>query len=430
MGFTSRRVVQSRTVMDDLLSARRSGGSLAGGVTVTNRTVRGIPAVQSAVELAADAVAQLGTAVWHGDGPIPEPASPAAWQSRLFRGSPSTVQDAFEFWHTASASLDHRNIAYLWKSKTSKGQVHSLTALHPDQIMPWFSQRLGRIGYQVQFADNFPVPPDVDGYGIVDAGTETLLIIRGRGAMGELIPKTPVELFRTNIGLAIGKPEHEASLLANGAGYGLVVEFPAGTKKPEADQWRDEFDSKHAGPANAGKTKVVGGGAQIKPISMTQSDMQFVESANLSLRDMCLIYHVLPLATLMGLVQPAARPVTPEHEMQRWLRYGLGPRITRIEAAVNFDADLFGPGAVDRFAFTTGGFVRGDLTTEDMIAHQQVQDGRVLVDEWRVEHGRAELPGGIGKIPQITPVGGAPNKNGPVTQPVEPDEDDDASEEV
>jgi hypothetical protein len=105
--------------------------------------------------------------------------------------------------------------------------------------------------------------------------------------------------------------------------------------------------------------------------------------------------------------------------MQRWLYHGLGPRLARIESALNADGDLFGPGDIFA-AFDVSDVVRGDLRSEDTVAHQQIQDGRLLVDEWRAARGFPDLPGGLGKIPQITPVGGAPNV---VTPAVQADED-------
>ena len=62
-----------------------------------------------------------------------------------------------------------------------------------------------------------------------------------------------------------------------------------------------------------------------------------------------------------------------------------------------------------------------DPLTRAQVQHYRVQDGTELVDEARADNGRQPLPDGAGQVPQITPVGGAPN---PALEPT----DDDAEE--
>ncbi len=341
------------------------------------------------------------------------------WQAKHFDSRPNPMQDQFEFWHTVEASLEYRGNAFIWKTLGTRGQVIARTALHPGQVQV-NRMRTRELLFDVTFQQGYPLPPDVDGYGQVTVGPEVMLHIKGRGGSGELLAPTPIQRFRRSLGLSVSKQEHEASLLANGAGHGLVAIFPPNTKQEEADAWRARFDGRHAGPENNGRTKVIGGGVDIKQVSMTQADAQFVESVELSLRDVCFIYHIPPWLLDVGPGNKAgSKPATPEHEMQKWLYYYLGPRLSRIESAFNADVDYF-EGTSLRCLFDTSDVVRGDLKTEDMIDHQRIQSGRLLVDEWRIEHGREPLPGGVGMIPQIIPVGGAPN---PVTPGVQEDDD-------
>lgn len=414
MGFTSRRVssAATRTVLSDLIAARHALVIGDDGEYATNATAPSVPAFYAAAEIAAEAVAQLRLRVWRDAGPARVPVLDT-WQHRLLKFSPGP-QDHFTFWHTLELSLEHRNNSYVWKTKAA-GKVVALTALHPDQVAPYRAPD-GSKRFQVSFQDEYPLPPEVIGRGGLDVGEETILHTRGRGGIGEIVAPTPVQMFARTLGIGIAQQKRQSALLANGVTGGLAIEFPEGVKREEAEKWRDLFDDRHAGASNAGTTKVVGNGAKITPIGMTQSDAQFVETLNLTINDISLITNV-PVWLLVYM--QGTKGVTPEHEMQRWLYHGLGPRLARIESAFNADGDLFGPG--DLFAaFDVSDFVRGDLASEDKIAHDQVQDGRLLVDEWRVERGRPELPNGVGKIPQVTPVGGAPN---PVTPVVQSDED-------
>jgi HK97 family phage portal protein len=415
MGFTSRRVspAATRTVLTDLIAARHALVVGDDGEYATNATAPSVPAFYAAAEIAAEAVAQLKMRVWRDATPARVPVTDV-WQYRLLKLSPGP-QDHFTFWHTLELSLEYRNNTYVWKTKAG-GKVVALTALHPDQVGAYRAAD-GSKRFRVSFQDEYPLPPEVSGRGGLDVGEETILHIRGRGGIGEIVAPTPVQMFARTLGIGIAQQKRQSALLANGVTGGLAIEFPPGVKPEEADAWRERFDGRHAGSDRAGTTKVVGNGAKITPIGMTQGDAQFVETMNLTVNEIALITNVPAWLLLPSFTHRGAN--SPEHEMQRWLYHGLGPRLARIESALNADGDLFGPGDIFA-AFDVSDVVRGDLRSEDAIAHQQIQDGRLLVDEWRVERGRAELPNGIGKIPQITPVGGAPN---PVTPVVQSDDD-------
>jgi hypothetical protein len=95
------------------------------------------------------------------------------------------------------------------------------------------------------------------------------------------------------------------------------------------------------------------------------------------------------------------------------LRFGLGPDLHRIEDGLSSDEQLFPPGAQTYPLFNTDGFVRGDVQTESTILIGEVQAGIRTPDEARAARGLPPLPDGVGAIPQITPVGGAPNPNMP-----------------
>lgn len=394
--------VQYRGILEDILDSRRTGVLSVSGVAVNPRTVSGIPAMHAAVTFAAEAVACLPMKVWRGEGPIKERIT-TTWQARLFRGTPNPLQNWFIFWETVQGSLDYRGNAYIWKVKNDKAQVTELWALHPDQVNPLRYPGSKQIVYWVTHGDNWPTPPQVGK--TMETDSSIILHIRGRGGTGEIIAPSPIALFLTSLGVALAKQQHEAYLFKNGAQGGLVVSFPPGITKEQADTWRECFDADHTGVKNSGRTKVVGGGAEVKQIGMTQKDAQFVESMDLSVLDIARITRVP--AWFLGIQDKTEKPMSPEHEQQRWNQHGLSPRLSRIEAAINADPDLFG--SSDIYAgFDTANLIRGDLATEADISLKKVQSGQWLVDEARAKDGLGELPDGLGKIPLIVPVGASP----------------------
>jgi len=430
MGFIGSRVGTRQERADsvvDMAGLITAGGlGSTAGQAVTKSTVATLPAVHRAWDFAASAVANLTMAVWRQDGAIPHRVNTTN-VSRLFAGVPNRSQSWWWFWYIAQLSLEARASAYLWKTVSDAGVVFELAALHPDQVSP-VPDPSGGLRYHVLLQPGMPRPCDVTGTGSVTVGPERIIHIRGAGGMGELVPKTPIERFRTALGLALAKQDYESNLYANGVMGGLAVAFPAATTQKQAKAWREIFDGEHAGTFNAGRTKVIGGGAVLSQIGMTQRDAQFVEAGLLTLRD---VWHMTGVPDwVLGIEGKSETTSTTEQDDLRWVHYGLQSRLKRIEGALFADPLLFGLGSKDYPAFDTAEVIHPDSETADKIAHAQIQDGRLLVDEWRIPRGLPPLPGGVGMVPQVTPVGGAPNETPPATEPPEPPEETESPEEV
>jgi HK97 family phage portal protein len=371
---------------------------------VGDTQIRGIPALHRAARLRAEAVASLRLCCWRGEGPDRQRVD-TVWQSRLFDNGPQTnatnpVQTRFTFWETIEESQAWRNNAFIWKN-TADGRVTDWWALHPDQVEPRFEG--GKVIYRVTVSDGY-VDPVGRGPGKYDVDNRTILHIRGHGQGGQLLAPTPVQVFREKLNATLGRQRHEARMWRRGISGQIGVEFPAGIGKEQADQWRESWRANYEGTEGE-TTLVIGGGATIKPIGMTPADAQFVEMEHLTVEDAARIMGVP--ANLLGAQIAHPRPDL-EQDLMAWLRFGLGPELARIEDALYADPDLFG-GSQTYPAFDTDDFVRGDLLTEATVLQARVQAGILTPDEARAELGYDPLPGGVGAIPQITTVGGAPN---------------------
>ena len=106
-----------------------------------------------------------------------------------------------------------------------------------------------------------------------------------------------------------------------------------------------------------------------------------------------------------------------EEDSLRFINFALLPRLRRIERAFAADADLYPEDSALYPEFHLDEFLRADAGTRAEIQHKQLQTGVLLVDEARADMGLPPLPDGMGQIPQITPVGGAPNAAPAVPDP-------------
>lgn len=373
--------------------------------SMSDTAVRGIPAISRAVRIRSEALASLRLCCWRGYAGQKELVS-TVWQAGLFEAEAANeYQTRFAFWETVEESLSYRGNAYIWKNvDPATGRVVEWYALHPDQV-----SCMGMDEYQVTVAKGYMDPTGL-GQGKYEVSDDVVLHIRGHGDGGTIEAPSPIKVFRDALASPVMRQQYEANMWRKGTPLKLAVQFPPGVTQDQADKWKAGWKASYEG-ASGDTTAIIGGGAEIKVIGMTNEDAQFVEMAHLTAEDASRIMGVP--ARLLGILVDKNVPL--EADLAEWLRFGLGPELYRIESALAADEQLFGQ-ARTYPAFNTENFVRGDLQTEDNIAHQRVQDGRILVDEWRAEQGLDPLPDGAGQIPQVVPVGGGANpQNTPPT---------------
>lgn len=388
--------------------------TIGGGVVVSAASVRGVPAYGQAVRIASEAVARLQLGVWTGRGVDREKVT-GDWRAELFDSAPNDQQTRFGFWEAVEESLTCRGNAFIWKTLDDLGRVREWWALHPDQVHP--ESRGGRVQYRVHLTDWWVNPLGGGGTRSVVVPAVQVIHFRGHGGGGGLLAPSPVEQYARALGAALSKATHEERLFTRSATLPYAITFPEGVSPETVRRFGEIYEARYTGAAQSGGVPVVGGGAQYTQIGLSQKDAQFIEAMNFSVDEIARITNVS--ASLIGGgagIGQRGGPISPEHEEDRWHRYGLGPRLDRIESTLLADRDLFTPGDDMYPRFEAHEAVRGDIATEEMLAHQQIQDGRLLVDEWRAKHGYPPLAGGVGSIPQIVPVGGGPNPDQTVTQ--------------
>jgi HK97 family phage portal protein len=395
----------------------RYGYSGLRGITgeVGEQAIRGIPAINRAARIRAEAIASLRLRCWQGEGPDRK-RQDKTWQGKLFSDAPNEWQTRFDFWETVGESLAYRGNAYIWKlTDPDSYRVIAWYALHPDQVA---CKGPGR--YEITINTGY-IDPLGRGPGKYMVDYDTILHVRGHGAGGMLEAPSPIKVFRAALAAPVERQNHEARMWRRGTSLQVAVEFPQGVSKEQADEWKPGWQEAYEGTGGS-TTAVLGGGAKIVPIGMTAADSQFVEMAHLTVEDASRIMGVP--ANLLGAPSMASQTKpTLEEDLMTWLRFGLGPELERIESALADDDILFPSlGRSIYPAFDTEAFVRGDIMTEATVLQQRVQSGILTPDEARQILGYPPHPKGVGAIPQITPVGGAPNPglNGKAPKPLEP----------
>jgi HK97 family phage portal protein len=351
----------------------------------------GLPAVGAAIRLYTNTIASLTLEVFQGQDAAKK-KKPNSWQFQLLE-YPNDEVTRFSFFADVASGLESCGNAFVFKGRmVSSKRVGALSILHPANMTIRRDRNTNELIYEWW-----------NGRETKRLNPADVLHIRGDTMGGGDVGYSPIQVHRQALTTQLLREQFEGKHMQTDARPGVALIFPQNLTKDQAREYRDNWDSQHAGGANQGKTGVLAGGASIQTFPISMEDQQWVESQQFSVREVARMYGI-PAALL-----EEGDHATSEEESLRWLKFGLGPRLVRIEKAFNADPDLFGPDQKLYPEFYLDEFLRSDAVSMATVAHEKVQSGIWLVDEARAKEGMPPLPDGAGKVPQLTPVGGAPN---------------------
>jgi hypothetical protein len=233
-----------------------------------------------------------------------------------------------------------------------------------------------------------------------------VLHVRGNTPYGGIAGVSRITQHRDPLGAQLAAQRFEGAYFRNGARPDVAIMFPQGITQEQGNLWTDNWNAKLQGPDNAGKAIPMGGGATIEAIPMNMRDAQFIESKRYGVEEVARIMDVHPL--LLEDTTNIAAGLLAE-ALDYFVAVQFTPRLRRVEQALRSDPDLFRPDSGLYPLFKASDLSFASAATRATVQHQKIQDGSLLPDEVRAEDGRPPLPDGLGMIPQVTPVGGAPN---------------------
>jgi HK97 family phage portal protein len=380
------------------------------GQRVTRDVAMGLPAVSACVQFVAETLGALSIEVWRGQKARKRLAE-TSWQHILLHEQPcgSECSD-FDFIADINGSLETAGNAFVKKLK-SKGRVVAMQVLNPDGVM--VKRENGEKRFRV-----------VEKEGTRTYTVSDILHIRGFTIGGSDVGFSPITLHRHALGAALALDEFQGRFFSNGAVPGGAIEISGQITRAQAEEMMEIWDDRHRGPENSNRPGILYNGATWRSVGMSLEDSQFVESQNLTVLQAARIYRIPAVFLDAQGAGAAGAAGTTEQDLLR-LYFSLLPRIRRIERGLFVDQDLFDAGKIGGLypLLNTTELLRSDAKTRAEVEHLRIQDGSVLVDEARAERGEGPLPPlpedwtqEPGKVPQITPVGGAPN---PTFEPAE-----------
>ncbi len=342
------------------------GGESSSGVHVDASTALQSSAVYSCVGLISESVAMLPLKIYRRrkDGGRDEARDHSLW--RVFNSRPNDWMSAFELREYLLQHLALRGNAYCFKVRDRAGQVQELLPIHPSMITVKQEKDWG-LSYTVTFKDG--AVKLLDGRDIWHLRYRTL-----DGYTGV----SPIAYHRDTIGLSIMATRHGGRLMKNGAKPSGVLSFQKTLDAEQIARLRESWQELYGGE-NAGRVAVLEEGATFQPVSLSQEDLQYLQTREFQVEDIARIFRV-PLHMIQSTTKATSWGTGIESMSIGFVTYTLMPWLRRIESTIardfGLDDDMYGE-------FSVNGLLRGDIKNRYQAYQVAIQNGFMSPNEVR-----------------------------------------------
>lgn len=398
--FTRKKKVEQRDWLSDQwsLPMRSPYFSTAGPFVDTSSTV-GLSTAGAAFKLISETIGMMPLKVYRGEKPEVDEAR-ESWQWYRLKDAPNEEQSAYDFWQDAAASVETQGNAFIWKALARRpvrdeGDIQ-LFLIDPANVMVKRDEN-GKKFYEIRRKGQSERVP----------ATQILHIRGWTTSPGADMGLSPIALHRETIGAALAAREYSSQFYANGTSLPGFIVVPGTPNQEDLDRFEAEWVQRHAGLKNAHRPGMLGNGATWLQTGLSMRDAQYIETQRFSAEEVCRICRLTP--GMLGIVPGGAGNLTSQDEdFDRFLQADLGPRLRRIEMALQHDPDLF-PRDSELFPeFLTNAVLRPSLQARSAAYKIFIEDGIMMADEVRALENLPPKGGAAAELQQ-TPVGGAPN---------------------
>ncbi len=335
------------TSSSELAKAMLNSGASDAGVAVNPTTAMRSTAVYACVTVIAETVAQLPLILYQRQGDRKERASAHRIYS-LLHDAPNDFQSSFDWRLAKTSNILLHGAAYSFINRSVTGNILELLPILPGKIEPKLSKN-----YQLSY-----VFTDADGKQITLRQEQVLRIIGHTldGWQGV----SPIAYHRQTIGVSLAADRHAALSYKNGAKHSGILENPGHFKDTEvARRVRESWDEAFSGNG-AHKTALLEDGLTWKPVTITNRDLQYIESLKFRVEDIARIFRMPPHK--IGHLEKSTNNNI-EHQGLEFLTDTMMPWFVRWEKAIG--RDLLGrKDSQTYFAeFLVEGMLRGDLAS-------------------------------------------------------------------
>jgi len=333
-----------------LEEALRTGNMSASGQSVTLDSALRVAAVFACVRIRAGAVANMPLTIKRriDDRTRVDATDHVTWT--MVARKPNKWQKPAQFKRMMEAHVLLRGNAYAFKGRNLRGEVTSLTPLHPDRVEP---RQLDDMSIEYVWTRK-------DGSRVTFRQDEIMHLmglsldgVKGLSVIG---------YAREAIGLSLAMEGHGGAVFRNGANVTGAFALPEGRtlSEEQAEKLRAQLDDFRSGGAKEGKVIVLEDGLKFEQMALSAEDAQWIEARKFSRSDIAMFFGVPP-----HMIGDTERSTSwgpgIEAQSQGFVSYTLEDSLTAWEEAIGLDC-LDWVKNPDLYArFNRNALVRGDL---------------------------------------------------------------------
>lgn len=343
---------------------------------VNEQSSLALSAVSACVSLIADSIASLPLDAYRKRGGARQEVTPI----------PPLVADTFgdgnpqDGFFQALYSLLMRGNWYSFKIRDSRiasdsGNIVGLSPpIHPNIVKPEIKD--GELVYKI---------------GNQEHEARDVFHLRGFTIPGVILGLGPLDYARETLGLGLAQQEFGARFFAQDATPPFTITTPVEMSADAIEDMIKVWKKHHQGIRNSFEPGVLTGGADLKQLSVTPENAQFLESRKFQVAEVARLFRVPP--HMIGDVERSTSWGTGiEVQGIGYTTYTLGPWTTRIERAIS--SLLPRP----QYAkFNVAALLRADTLTRYEAYERARNAGWLNPDEIRELEDRAPIPDGKGQ---------------------------------
>jgi HK97 family phage portal protein len=365
-----RKEAPPRGILDLVRLTLYGGAEAESGEFVSPETALRCSAVYSCVGILAESIAQLPLKLYRRTAGGKEEVEGSPLR-RILGWKPNEWQTSFEFREMAMQHLCLRGNFYAYKVTDSRDEVRELLPLHPDQVSVE-QQSDWSLAYRITF--NGGRQETVDRSRIFHVRYRTLDGVRGI---------SPILYHRDTVGLALTTLRHGSRVFRNGALPTGILQHPGKLSKESLERLRESWEASYGG-ANSGKTAILEEGMTFTGLTMSNEDMQYLETRSFQVEDIARIYRV-PLHMIQSTEKSTSWGSGIENMSLGFVQFTLLPWIRRFESAIW--RDLIPDREKDSLfpEFLVDGLMRGDIKSRYTAYQLAIQNGIMSPNEVRAK---------------------------------------------
>ena len=345
----------------------------ASGLLVSQATAMSVATVYACVSILAHDVARCKPTLFANqkDGSRTRVTDHAV--AKLLK-RPNRIQTWFEFMRDLQAAVLLRGNGYAAILRDYRGNPTELILINPDAVMVLEAANgdifynVNRLGlFQIAVLQPFPVA----------IPAEDVFHVRGM-SFNMLIGASTIGLARDAIGLAMGQSQQQSRWVGNGVHSTGILEAPRTLTDQAAKRLKANWETFNAGVQNTGRTAVLEDGVKFTPLKLTAADMDFINSCNFSVQEICRFFGVPP----RKVGQPdTTRGSTIIQEDQAYVNGFVSPKLELFEQKIERDFDLEKQGL--ELDLDESALLRADPLTRYNLGRIGKLSGLITTNEWR-----------------------------------------------